>query len=211
MTTRGQRGVTLLEVMIASAIAVIIALGLVMVEGARARVHEAVRRPLFLEPEHKNAALAALRMAKDLETTDRFEVIADGTNQLLNVRIPDCPTVPPNAACFTNWADFQWVQYKLTSNVLRMYRFTRAAARPLNCLTAQVLVLASQITGLTFPPTVPLLNNSTQYQLTWTGASTSHIFQGQVVLRLKPDQSGPGADIGLDVGGVSPPPGIVCP
>jgi len=197
------RGMTLLELMIASAIAAVIMLGLGMVEGTRARVTEAVRQPLVVEPERKNAALAALRIAKDLETTDRFEV--DGANQLLNVRLPDCPT-PVAPSCFDNVANYQWVQYRLitAANELRMYRFARVSARPLSCPTAQGL--AREITAMTFTPTT----NGATYSITWTSPSVptrNHMFRGQVITRFRPDQAGAPVT-GLDVNNVSPPPGV---
>jgi len=202
-----ERGVTLLELMIASAIAAVIAFGLGTMEGSRARMTEEIRRQAgLLEPDHKNAALAATHLAKSLETADRFERIAEGANWRLNVRLPDCQTADPT--CFDNALKYQWVQYRLdtASGELRMYRFARTAslARPLPCPAGQVL--AREVTALAFPT---VGSNLVQYQVTWTSGTRSHTFQGQVITRFKPDQVVAGTDTGLQGPGadISPPPG----
>lgn len=204
-------GVTLLELMIASAIAAVIMLGLGMIEGTRARVTKAVRQPLFTEPERKNAALAAVHLAKSLETADRFERIAEGTNWRLNVRLPNCLTANP--ACFDNPFSYRWVQYRLdtASGELRMYRFALAGAPPVRPLPCPArYVLAREITALDFPTLGP---NLVQYRVTWTSGTRSHTFQGQVITRFRPDQVVAGTDTGLQnpaVADISPPPGVGC-
>lgn len=207
---RAEHGVTLLEVMIASAIAAVIAIGLTMVEGLRARTTEEIRRQSgLMEPERKNAALAAAHLAKSLETADRFERIAEGANWRLNVRLPDCVTADPT--CFDNALNYQWVQYRLITTTtppeLRMYRFARTAslARPLPCPTGHVL--AREITALDFPTLSP---NLVQYRVTWTSGTRSQTFQGQVITRFRPDQVVAGTDTGLQnpaVADISPLPG----
>ena len=199
------RGVTLLEIMIASAIATVIAFGLMMVEGTRARMTEEMRHRVEDEPERKNAALAALRITKELETADLFNP-SSGTTTLLNVRIPECPT-PPTCS-LDSFASYQWVQFRLTGNELRMYRFPRTTPwPPTGCPAAQVL--ASDITALSFTPT----NNGATYVVTWTSTTTptrNQTFQGQVISRFRPDQTGFAG--GLDSSGtISPPPGVACP
>jgi len=116
---RAAHGVTLLEVMIASAIAAVIAIGLTTIEGMRARTTEEIRRRASLiEPERKNAALAAVHIAKSIETADRFNLPpGPGVYQL---RIPVCPTTPPVPACFDDANNYEWRQYRLTGGELRL-------------------------------------------------------------------------------------------
>jgi len=204
MTMRRPQGVTLLEMMIASAIAAVIMLGLTMIEGTRVRVTEDLRLRVLTEPERKNAALAAVHLAKDLETSDRFEVLPDGTNSRLNVRTPDCPP-PVTAACLDDPLNYQWVQYRLdaTSRELRMYRFARTASpvRPLPCPARQVL--ARDITALTST----LTNNEATYSLRWENGTRNQTFQGRVITRFKPET---GVPLGLQNPSgtdISPPPG----
>lgn len=208
MKRPGHDGVTLLEVMIASAIAAVIAIGLGTIEGSRARMTEEIRRQSgLMEPERRNAALAAAHLAKSLGTADRFERIAEGTNWRLNVRLPDCVTADPT--CFDDALNYEWVQYRLdtVSGELRMYRFARTAslARPLPCPTGHVL--AREITALDFPTLSP---NLVQYRVTWTSGTRSQTFQGQVITRFRPDQAVAGTDTGLQnptVADISPLPG----
>lgn len=204
---RAAHGVTLLELMIASAIAAVIAIGLGTIEGSRARMTEEIRRQAgLMEPERKNAALAAVHIAKDLETADLYSP-SSGTVTLLNVRIPDC-TTPPTCS-LDLFASYQWVQYRRTvvgtTNELRMYRFPRTLPwPPASCPTAQVL--AREVTALSFTPT----NNGATYSVTWTSGTRSQTFQGNVIARFRPDQTG--FTGGLDASGaVSLPPGISCP
>ena len=202
MTTRGQRGVTLLEVMIASAIAIVIALGLAMVEGTRARVHEDTRRRVVDEPERKNASLAALHIAKSLETADRMNLVP--ATSVYQVRMSVCPTSAP-PSCFDAAVNYQWVQYRLNANELRLYQFARP---PAGCPAIQVL--AREITALTINVDPLNLNNGAMYSLTWTSGARNQTFPGQVITRLRPET---GAPFGLQdpsLGDLSPPP-AACP
>ncbi len=201
-----QRGVTLLEIMIASAIAAVIVLGLAMVEGTRARVTEDVRHRVIDEPERKNAALAALTIAKDLERADRFNPPpGSGTTVLLNIRYPDCPLPVDATTCFENSANYQWVRYNLTGGQLSMYRFPRAPWPPVSCPTAQVL--ASGITTLNFTP----INNGVTYVVTWTSGGRSQTFQGNVITRFSTETMMPLGLQNPSSPDVSSSPGIVCP
>ena len=202
---RSERGVTLLEIMIASAIAAVIAIGLSTIEGSRARITEQIRRQAELaNPERKNAALAAVHIAKALETTDRF--VLDSSSGDYLIRMPVCPTTPPDPACFDSAANYQWLQYRRhpPSRALRLYRFARP---PAGCPAFQVL--AGEIQGLTLQ-NIPAGSNVVHYEVRWAQPPRDQVFQGDVVTRFRPEA---GVPLGLQnpaLPEVSPPP-AACP
>jgi prepilin-type N-terminal cleavage/methylation domain-containing protein len=206
--TRAERGVTLLEVMIASAIAAVVALGLTTIEGMRARTTEQIRRQAgLMEPERKNAALAAIHIAKAIETADRFNL--DPATGVYQIRIPVCPTTPPLPACFDSGDNYEWRQYRLTGGELRLYR--KLPWLPTNpaCPTAQVL--AREIAELTIDEAPPPDTNRVGYSITWNDGSRDQVFQGDVITRFRPDA---GVPFGLQdptLGDLSPPPDPPCP
>ncbi|MBI4004128.1 MAG: prepilin-type N-terminal cleavage/methylation domain-containing protein [Candidatus Omnitrophica bacterium] len=202
--TRAEYGVTLLEVMIASAIAAVIAIGLTTVEGMRARTTEEIRRQAgLMEPERKNAALAAVHIAKSIETADRFNL--DPATGVYQMRIPVCPTTPPLPACFDSGDNYEWRQYRLTGGELRLYR--KLPWLPTNpaCPTAQVL--AREIAVLTIDEDPPPNANRVTYSVAWDNGPRDQVFQGNVMTRFRPTEGSPW---GLATTDISPPPGA-CP
>lgn len=197
------RGVTLLEVMIASAIAAVIAIGLSMIEGLRARTTEEIRRQAgLMEPERKNAALAAVHLAKSLETADRFDGDA-ATGDVRQLRVPECPAGPITPACLDDPNNYEWRQYRMTGTELRLYRLRTGAV----CPAPQVL--AREITALTIR-NAPVGSNIVDYVITWDNGPRDQTFQGRVITRFRPDT---GIPLGLQnpaLGDVSPPPAL-CP
>jgi len=197
-----QRGVTLLEIMIASAIATVIMLGLGMIEGTRARVTEAVRQPLFVEPERKNAALAALRIAKSLEVSDRFNLVPVPAPGLYQIRTTLCASSTPG--CFDIAGNYVWLQYRLNTATGELRLYTIPTPPPGACPAP--VVLAKEVTALN----ISSLNNVVTYSVTWTSGARSQIFQGQVIPRFRPE-FGPATglqDPGL--GDLSPVPTLNC-
>jgi len=203
---------TLLEVMIASALATVIAIGLGAMEVGRVRMTEEVRRQAGLEnPERKNAALAAIHLANSLEMADRY-LFDEPTGEYL-IRMPLCTGEPPDPTCFDDADNYQWVQYRLNGDELRLYRFARP---PAGCPASHVL--ASEIGAMTLESTPPD-NNIVHYAVTWQGVAIvggktevtgDHVFQGDVVTRFR-------SDVGVPFGlqdpsqpDVSPPP-AACP
>ncbi|MDP3703955.1 MAG: prepilin-type N-terminal cleavage/methylation domain-containing protein [Candidatus Omnitrophota bacterium] len=202
--TRAERGVTLLEVMIASAIAAVIAIGLTVVEGMRARTTEEIRRRAgLMEPERKNAALAAVHIAKAIETADRFNL--DPATGVYQLRLPVHPATNPPPGYFDAPANYEWRQYRLTGNELRLYR--QRAGEP--CPAAQVL--AREIAALTIDEDPPPNANRVTYSVTWDNGPRDQTFQGRVITRFRPNA---GIQWGLQnpasATDVSPPPGA-CP
>ena len=200
---RAAHGVTLLEVMIASAIAAVIAIGLTMVEGLRARTTEEIRRQSgLMEPERKNAALAAVHIAKSIETSDRFNL--DPATGVYQMRLPVCQMTPAVPACFDAEDNYEWRQYRLTGNELRLYRRRPwLAGNP--CPTAQVL--ARDITALTIDEAAPPDTNRVTYSVTWDNGPRDQVFQSDVIARFRPTEGSPW---GLATTNISPPP-AVCP
>lgn len=204
--SRVEQGVTLLEVMIASAIAAIVAIGISTIEGSRARMTEEIRRQAgLMEPERKNAALAAVHLAKALETADRFNFPAAGVYQM---RLPVCPTTPPDPSCFDDADNYEWRQYRRNGNELRLYRRHPWPAGA-GCPAPQVL--ARDVTNLTIDFPSAGDTNIVRYAITWDNGPRDQTFRGRVITRFRPNAGIPrGLQNPADTTDLSPPPGA-CP
>jgi len=207
----GRRGVTLMEVVVASTLAVLVVIGIGQVDTARVGIEQQIRQraaTLFNLGSHEEAALVVLHFTKHLEAADRIYLINTGQPGVrpfsgspgaanVQLRIPQCPTPPADPACFDTAANYRWDQYVLIGDELRFYENTVAG-----CSTMRVL--ARQITSFTvsFPDTAPAPpagepfpppptpnpadNNILAFTLTWNdGASPplTHEFRSTVAAR----------------------------
>lgn len=174
-----QQGVTLTELMVASAIAVVVVLGLGSIDSTRIRMTEEVRRSSNIAPpERSRAAIAALRLAQDLERADRVRILNTGIpgcstcgpftgppgRGSIQIRIPEmnadnapctgCVPVgpnppPPPPCCLQIPANYRWVQHKRVQGPSAdPLDELRYYATPPGCGSSEVR--AGQITSLTF-------------------------------------------------------------
>lgn len=204
----GERGVTLTEVLIASALTVIVVMGINSLDITRFRIEQDLRQRTGAGSiSQREAALAVLHLSKALEQADRANILNTGIpgqapfagppgRGNLQVRIPTCPTAPADPTCFDAAANFRWDQYRFdpATQTLRFYSNTASGC-------TSVKTLASQIESLTIrymdrapaPPggdpfgVDPSDNNMVQVTLRWNdGAAISprtHEFQSEVAVR----------------------------
>ena len=205
------RGITLTEVIVASAIAILIALGVIALDAGRIRSQEALRRRSGLLTDQAQVALAAsIRLAKSLESADRIVLVNGSPSDDVQLRTfdpnTDCAgqanscvapfaTGVPAQCCYDLAANYRWGEYARTgppANELRYYRDTDAGC-------ANLTVLSSEVGRLDFSfvdaqPPVGADNNVLSYSLLWdnglTGAQNlTHTFAGQVTSRPIPYSS----------------------
>ena len=127
MLTMTNQGITLTEVLVASALAAVIAIGIATLEGSRAKVEQEVIRQSGVASDQGAVALATIGMAQRITQADRV-VINNGTG-VFQFRAPvGCMAGVPAPNCFDNAANFGWEQYRLTGGQLRLYTNTGRAA-----------------------------------------------------------------------------------
>jgi len=194
----GARGLTLMELVVASVLAVVVVLGIGSIDVARVRMQEEIRQTSdAASPGRMEAALTMITIRRGFENADRINLIGPSN---LQIRVPLGTT-------FDAAGDYRWDQYKLVGNELRLYSGGCGSPK----------VLASQITNLSVayqdvaaappggePPNQD--NNVLSYSLAWSDGVRTQVFPGWVTIR-----SGAYTNIatGLDGSGgdVSPPPG----
>ena len=104
-------GVTLIEILVASAVALVVALGIGTMDVGRLRMENEVRSRTGVTTEQEKVALAALSLSKALERADRINLLNTGINGNLPFNAPpnrgdiqirtfepdtDCPVVNGN-------------------------------------------------------------------------------------------------------------------
>ena len=181
-----ERGVTLTELLVASTLAAVVAIGISTLEGGRVKMEQEILGRAGLSSDQNWVALATVGMAQRITQADRF-VIDNGTG-VFQFRVPvGCMAGgPPATACFDNPANYGWDQYRLTAGQLRLYTNTGAGCGALQ-------VLANNVTGLAFwyidfapvpPGGAPLLdNNLMEYSVTWAAGGKSRNFAGRASSR----------------------------
>lgn len=178
----GARGFTLAEVLLASAMTAIVALGSYTVLGTAVRVQEDLQQRGGARSEENAAALAMLHLAKHLETADRIKRVAADS---LQVRMPPGPE-----ADLDDTTLYRWDQYKhdALAKTLVYYRDGACGAPS---------VLAREVAGFTVdyrdvapaPPggevfsAGPEDNNMLEYAVAWSDGTRSHTFRSTVAIR----------------------------
>ena len=224
MKAAARRGLTLLELLLATAISMVILAAVFLMDVSRTRMHQGLRDTSAVLTEQGRAALSGvLQLTKFLEPADRI-VLVSGSNVQFRTFEGDtdagpcvgCAGSPPPSCCFDLGGNYRWDQAALVGDALTLWRNTEAG-----CGTSRVL--ARQITSATFqfgndvaPPPPggepgPNDLNLIEYSLTWdNGVTRSQVFAGQVTSRAIPYSSlgATTADsgTGLAPAGVSDPP-----
>ena len=199
---QGRRGVTLMEVLVASTLAVLVVIGIGRMDVGRVQIVEDLRQRSVASGigYREETALALFHLSKHLEQADRINLVNTGIPAAipftgppgvanLQVRIPVCPTSPPTPACYDVATSYRWDQYVRIGNELRFYENT-AVGPPYLC--SSMRVLARQITSFTIAfmdtapappggeplpaPPFPLLNrpdnNVLEFALLWDNGAT---------------------------------------
>lgn len=191
----GRSGFTMMETLIASAIGVMVVIGILSLDTIRTRMQEDMRRRSgLLTPEHGRAALAAIHLTKHLERGDVVAITGAPGNNVLRIREPamgGCVVI--DAACIDDPANYRWSQYSLAAGALQFFDNTGAGCGAASTLAAQVAGFtvqfqdASPITPPGGEPAVsnPADNNMVAYTIQWTDpvSGRTHEFTAQAAIR----------------------------
>jgi len=212
------------ELVAASALAIIVIVGLGQIDVARIYLVERTKSATLAQSE---ADFALLYMITKLEQADRIDRVSSDN---IRFRVPKpttdqgsctgCAAVPPPPCCFDIAANYVWKQFRFNNGgqIIRFYD----PGRP-TCTLAQTF---GQVSGLAVqyanesppppggePPSGRNDSNMLQIETTWVDPETgsSRRFVGHVALR-------PGAYTNLstglqapELGDLSPPPAGTCP
>jgi len=204
-------GMTLTEVLVATALAMVVLFGILTADVARFRMGEDIRqRSSVTSAERGRAAFAIIHLTKHLERADRLDLGAT-TPGLYQFRWPAGCTQATLPGCLDVAANYDWDQYRLTGSQLEFN--TNRGTGGCGAWTA----LSRQIAGFTVqysdeapaPPggdPVNQDNNMVRFTIQWNDtASLSQDFTAQVAIRG-------GAYTNVDTG-LSPvsPPSAACP
>lgn len=197
MPLTSRAGMTMMEVLIASAISVLVVVGITSLDITRSRLQEDTRRQSgLLTPEHGRVALAVIHLVKHLERADVVAITGALGDNVLQIREPavgGCVVV--DAACIDNPANYRWSEYSLTAGTLQFYDNTGAGCGAVTPLAGQVTGLTIQFQDASGPPpggepavSDPADNNMVAFSIGWSDPATgrSHDFTGQVAIRASP-------------------------
>ena len=227
-----ERGVTLTEVLVATALAVVVVVGVFITDATRGRIEQDIRSKAGPRIDQIKPALAIQHIAKRIAKADRIRILNSGIpggQGKMRIRGVDCPTEPPLPACFADGNNFLWEEYRLNGTDLEVLDVTVTGCTPTpdSPLAQNVVSVTFQFVDgqAAFPnapcepfgPGVPQDNNVVGYTLTWSEGPLQHQFVGETTSRLIPC-SDVGADfalgdsgLGLADAGVGDLPIIVCP
>ena len=213
-------GVTLIEMVVTTSIALLLVLSVGNLDDLRLKIEQRIRQRT--DPDHLQAALAMLHIAKNLELADRVNLIpASNTFQIRKPVIPTpaCPSGFPDPSdpdCFDSAASYQWAQYTLVGEELRFWLWSSTGG----CSTRKVL--AKRIVDLSMvlrnaepaaPPggeTALEDNNVVEYWVTWKQALRQRDFRGQVTIRASGYTDVPTGLQNPALSDLSPPPTPPC-
>ena len=176
------RGMTLMELVVASALAAVLIWGITAVDIGRVRMHEEVLRSAgpSTDPAWTSASLTIIHIARHLENADRVNLVGSDNVQF---RIPIGLT-------FDAVNDYRWDQYRYDSarRVLRFYSDTRSGCGSAMDLAGDIGSVQFQPADEATPPPggEPPRNDSNvlAYEVGWDdGAGRSQIFRSEVTLR----------------------------
>ena len=206
------KGFTLAEVLIASALSMIILFGFIALDASRMRLTVQTQYNAGTQyPERNEAAVSTIRITRELEQGDRFVIIGGGAG--IQIRRPTmtanlpagatCLGVPvPDAECFDAPQNYRWYQISrlAATGALRYYRNTGAG-----CATFDTLV-RGDLSAVSFAPD-PQDPNVVAYSLTWQNPDTpadTMTFPGEVAVRGRTMGIAAG-DAGVTTGGFQAP------
>lgn len=219
-----ERALTLTEVVIASAIGVIVVVGITRLDAARLRITEDFSDRAGFGSGHFQAGQAALRMTKSLERTDRT-VIVNPNPGYLKVRefisgttSAGCPSCPSDgsalpACCLDISANYRWDQYRLNGTAIEYFKGDCNNSNRTILANDAIVSLTFQYVDRTAPPGPD--NNMIGYSIIWDNGLAdprrlTHEFAGEVTSRAIADAnvgaSGGDSGDGLAAPGTSDPP-----
>lgn len=126
MLNSAEQGFTLIEMMVVTTIAMIVAAGVISMDAGRARLGVALLENSKQASEEQQAGVAAIQLGKDLERADRVNILSTGIPGGfgdVQIRAPlGCMgAAAPPPACFDTPANYAWIEYKRVGNNLWRY------------------------------------------------------------------------------------------
>lgn len=234
MLRSSERALTLTEVLVATALAVIVVVGISITDVTRVRIENDLRSRAVPRIAQIAPALAITHIAKQMAQADRVVILDSGIPGGLGrmrIRRVVCPE-PIAPACFTSPAAFHWDEYRRKgTNLEYVPEVTNVGCGAVSVLGGNVVSLTFQfVDGQASFPTppcepfgagIPEDNNIVGYTLTWREAPRQHQFVGETTGRLIPCSNlgatlnvltkAGDSGLGLAAAGVSdPPPASVC-
>jgi hypothetical protein len=227
-------GMTLIELLIASSLAVLVMVGIGNLDVARTRMAEVLKERSGIGTGQGQAALGSIQFARAVQGADRLNILATGLTGVAptgtagqgKIQLRTIQTVCPTAACLDG-ATYRWDEYRWRAGA-----FEQVVNTAVGCGT--VRALAQDMASVTFryrdeslaPPggepfPGPDDNNILEFLLRWdngrSGAEQrNREFRGRVASRLLPysDVRSPVAAAGDSGSGLTsggPPPPAPCP
>lgn len=198
---------------------------------SRMRTDQAVRAKRDLVNEQVPAAVIALRLTKDLERADRFVVVGTGISTRtptgtvgagdILLRIPNCPTTPPDPTCFDTATNYRWIQYRRDSttreivfyrdafNCTDQLRLGRGSAGgQIDTLTFQYRALADPPPGGDPDPAIFSASsyggdlNAIEFTFEWDNQLPGAAHRNRVFRGLVPSRAIPYSDVNAGAGGL---------
>ena len=121
----GARGMTLIELLIAGVIALIVLIGVIVMDVGRLRLRTVLLETSKQTGEEQQVGMAAVLLGKDIERADRVNILNTGVGGGggdVQIRIPvDCVGAAATPACFDNQNSYDWIEYKRVGNELWRY------------------------------------------------------------------------------------------
>lgn len=207
---RAARGMTLTEIIVTSALGLIVVLGATQLDVARTMMELNIHQQMAAaQPDRFGAALASLKIAESLTRADRAvlsDLDGDSVYDALQVRVSDCDG--SDTACGAWEERHRWEQYNLDTATtpwsLAYYASDHQPNSLLYC--GKHRALAQNITGLEFSfedeetapppggepdfsPNPPLGggedNNMVRYAITWSDGVRTQTFKGEAMTRAQ--------------------------
>jgi hypothetical protein len=185
-----EQGLTLTEILVASALSLMVIFGITTMDTTRTRIYELLRVRSGAVSEEGAAALAMLSLQKHLEVADRVYVLSAADPGNIQIRVPfGCAgAAVPAPACFDVATSYQWDQFRRTGDEMRLYTNTGAGCGTLRVLARSISALTFQYTDQAPKPpgTEPANNdnNLLEFSLTWDNLfGRTHRFQDKVTIR----------------------------
>ena len=207
----GDSGVTLIEILLASAIAVFVALGIGVMDVARLRMENELRSRGGVLSQQANVSLAVLSLSKTLERADRIIIRNGGAAGDIQLRTfepdTDCPVVGAGcpvvctgctgairpSCCFDLPGNYQWDEYKRNAGTNEIWCYRNVGA---GCARRVLAGEATQFNVAFSPeaaappggdPPVGVAgedNNTVAFMIRWDTGTDAENFPGKVTSRV---------------------------
>ena len=146
-----ERGFTLMEMMVVTVIAMIVAAGIITMDAGRTRLGVQLLENSKQASEEQQAGVAAIQLGKDLERADRVNILNTGVpgvapfgppagfgNVQIRTPVGCMGAASPAPACFDDPTNYAWVQYRRVGNDLLRYDDTGSGCGSVRTVARQL-------------------------------------------------------------------------